>query len=155
MANFLSCWGNHNMGNHCRYCRKVLFCNSQKSRGTENPSKMKKGEKRKKGDKIPYLLLSSLALWVNLCQMWLKKISILSYTRMKQITAWDFIFFPEWGISLSSVKTHMVTLRVFRFFVLFFFFFQCKVRIFLQNHIGTTRTDLLFSVCLSAVPHRA
>lgn len=36
-----------------------------------------------------------------------------------------------------------------------FVFFQCKVRIFLQNHIGTTRTDLLFSVCLSAVPHRA
>lgn len=76
--------------------------------------KVKQGDWRKSEDKMLHLLTSSLASWVNSCQTQLQKISILSCNRSKQIIAWNL--FSGWGISLSSVKTHMATLRGFWLF---------------------------------------
>lgn len=84
------------MGNRCRYCRKVAFGSSQKSDEVQEMCvcypKVKQGESRKREDKILCLLMSSFPLSANLCQTRLKKISILSYNKSKQITARAFIF---------------------------------------------------------------
>lgn len=95
-AGFVNCWSNHDMGNRCRYYRKAAFRSSQKSDEVQEMCvcypKVKQGESRKRRDKIHCSLMSSFPLSVNLCQTRLKKISIWSYNKSKQITAWDFIF---------------------------------------------------------------
>lgn len=72
---------------------KCHFCNSPKNHQMKGRKscifrlKVKQGDRRKSEDKILQLLTSSLASWVNSCQTQLKKISILSRNRSKQITA--------------------------------------------------------------------
>lgn len=111
-------------------CRKSVFSVWRWSKET--------GEKVK----TKYLLLSSLALWVNLCQTWLKKISIWSYDRSKQIRAGNVIFRMR-SILVICKNTYGNSEWVLLFFFCFYFFFKRKVWISLWNHRCTTRTDLL------------